>query len=258
MCDGWADCEDKSDEADCLAEGELCEVERGRFLCEDFSRCLPAGEVCDGEIQCPDLSDEAAWCHRDQRCSALNCSSGCVETRGGPRCYCEPGFTLGEDLRSCRDTDECAVFGSCSQDCHNSPGTFSCSCRPGYQMVNSSCLTNTSEPLIIFSTLTQIRALGLRSLSYFPVVTGQPHVVGVGYDHLTSRIYWTDVEAGRESILSAQLCHFSQTEQLVTAGLDMPEQLAVNATSQPLRVGGRTGETPGRGSPPGLQSAGGL
>ena len=111
-------------------------------------------------------------------------------------------------------------------------------------MVNSSCLTNNSEPLIIFSTVTEIRALGVRSLQYFPVVSGQPHVVGVGYDPLTSRIYWSDVQAGRESILSAQLStNFSQTdskveisgsERLVTAGLDMPEQLAVDAASENL------------------------
>jgi len=111
-------------------------------------------------------------------------------------------------------------------------------------MQNNSCIA-ISEPLLIFSTVTEIRALGLRTSKYFPVVSQLPHVVGVGYDHLLSRVYWTDVQAGRESIVSTVLTsNFSTAgskvevstswDQLVTSGLDMPEQLAVDAANMNL------------------------
>ena len=174
----------------------------------------------------------------------LACSDGCVETAAGPKCYCPQGYTLDHQLTSCRDSDECSLLGSCSQNCHNTPGSFSCSCRPGYVMQNNSCIA-ISEPLLIFSTVTEIRALGLRTSKYFPVVSQLPHVVGVGYDHLLSRVYWTDVQAGRESIVSTVLTsNFSTAgskvevstswDQLVTSGLDMPEQLAVDAANMNL------------------------
>ena len=244
VCDDYADCEDGSDEAQCLEAGEDCDVHHGKFLCADSSRCLEAVQVCDGVNDCPDRSDEAAWCSRQETCSGLACSDGCVETAAGPKCYCPQGYTLDHQLTSCRDSDECSLLGSCSQNCHNTPGSFSCSCRPGYVMQNNSCIA-ISEPLLIFSTVTEIRALGLRTSKYFPVVSRLPHVVGVGYDHLLSRVYWTDVQAGRESIVSTVLTsNFSTAgskvevstswDQLVTSGLDMPEQLAVDAANMNL------------------------
>lgn len=37
----------------------------------------------------------------------------------GPSCYCGSEYTLGEDLKTCVDVDECQNYGHCDQLCHN-------------------------------------------------------------------------------------------------------------------------------------------
>ncbi|MCJ8732490.1 hypothetical protein PDJAM_G00211960 [Pangasius djambal] len=55
-------------------------------------------------------------------------------TRNGTFCFCADGFEVGEDGRSCRDHDECAVYGICSQTCTNTYGSYRCSCTDGYRL----------------------------------------------------------------------------------------------------------------------------
>ncbi|EFB21900.1 hypothetical protein PANDA_004058 [Ailuropoda melanoleuca] len=74
-------------------------------------------------------------------CQQLNCQYKCAMVRNSTRCYCEDGFEVKEDGRSCRDQDECAIYGACSQTCINSYGSYACSCVEGYIMQpdNRSC-----------------------------------------------------------------------------------------------------------------------
>ncbi|MED6258746.1 Low-density lipoprotein receptor- protein 1B, partial [Ataeniobius toweri] len=53
-------------------------------------------------------------------------------TRNGTFCFCADGFEVGEDGTSCRDHDECAMYGACSQTCTNTYGSYRCSCTEGY------------------------------------------------------------------------------------------------------------------------------
>ncbi|XP_064084517.1 clotting factor G beta subunit-like [Macrobrachium nipponense] len=52
--------------------------------------------------------------------------------RGRPRCFCQNGFLLRQDGRTCQDFDECQQGnGGCSEICNNTPGSFACGCRSG-------------------------------------------------------------------------------------------------------------------------------
>merc|ERR1719318_615496 len=194
---------------------------------KDGSRCLLADHVCDKISQCEDGSDEGSFCSQKPDCSSLTCSHKCILTPAGPSCYCQPGYTLGPDKTSCVDVDECQEFGSCSQGCQNTVGSFACSCVEGYVLQNNSCLAVRGEPLLFFSTKSKVRGLKVKSMEYFPVATNLPYVIGVGFDSTGGRVYWTDVEAGKETLVSAGLDGSGSTE-LVTNGLDMPEDLVVD------------------------------
>ncbi|XP_011852779.1 PREDICTED: low-density lipoprotein receptor-related protein 1B-like [Mandrillus leucophaeus] len=93
-------------------------------------------------IQCP-----AQACSRFRsgellsNCQQLNCQYKCTMVGNSTRCYCENGFEIKEDGRSCKDQDECAVYGTCSQTCRNTHGSYTCSCVEGYLMQsdNRSC-----------------------------------------------------------------------------------------------------------------------
>jgi len=55
-CDGFDDCSDYSDEADCSDRQIECESDE--FFCEEDSECLPNAYRCDGFPDCPSGIDE--------------------------------------------------------------------------------------------------------------------------------------------------------------------------------------------------------
>ncbi|KAI0210591.1 hypothetical protein LSAT2_004679 [Lamellibrachia satsuma] len=67
--------------------------------------------------------------------SIHNCSDICVNTIGGFRCECRPGYKLGSDRSTCTDVDECTKDnGGCEQTCNNTIGSFECSCGAGWTL----------------------------------------------------------------------------------------------------------------------------
>ncbi|KAL8164057.1 UNVERIFIED_CONTAM: Exosome complex protein [Gekko kuhli] len=81
-------------------------------------------------------------------CSTMGCQHHCVPTLNGPACYCNSSFQLAEDGKSCKDFDECTIYGTCSQTCTNHHGSYICSCVEGYllQPDHKSCKAK-NEPV---------------------------------------------------------------------------------------------------------------
>ena len=243
MCDSTTQCSDKSDE--------------GNFCYKPGCDTLHCDQVCSL------VPDNLCWF--ETKFSVVlgfrfinNYLQGCLNKPSGPTCFCKTGFTLAKDNRTCEDLDECQKFGKCSQACTNTPGGYYCSCAPGYTLVNSTieslvtrtvtmnntlgnsankvvstCRATSPDTLMYFATKTEVRGVNLTSQKYFSVAKGLPHVIGVGYDTLEGRVYWTDVMAGQESILSSKAMG-GDVRRLVNRGLDMPEDLVVDEVSRNL------------------------
>lgn len=242
ICDGAQDCANGADEgaavcgADTLASLE-CLASEGLYLCKDHSMCLNASVVCDGHAGCLDNSDEdSAMCGQVEKlCS--QCSQGCVPlSNETATCFCNDGYKIAEDNMTCIDVNECSVYGTCSQHCTNTLGGFECSCLAGYDLIaNRSCIASYGDPQLIFSTKSEIRSINLRSRSYWLTASrvvhrqsrNTPHSVGVSYDPIDDRVYWTDVEHLKEMIVSARMNGDDQ-RQIITSGLDIPEDIAVD------------------------------
>ncbi|XP_053482709.1 low-density lipoprotein receptor-related protein 1B [Ictalurus furcatus] len=136
LCDGEADCPDASDETlqRCTTE-VIVRCHLNHIQCPGTRKCIHFNKLCNGAKDCADGFDEGVHCRELlSACHELRCRYGCIMTRNGTFCFCADGFEVGEDGRSCRDHDECAVYGICSQTCTNSYGSYHCSCTDGYRL----------------------------------------------------------------------------------------------------------------------------
>ncbi|XP_052423904.1 low-density lipoprotein receptor-related protein 2 isoform X8 [Carassius gibelio] len=98
-CDGVSDCQDGSDEMDCVCQP-------GDLQCADGSGCVIGSGVCDGRPQCPDASDE--WdCSR-----RLGCLAGDWKCKNN---ICIPQELLCNDVNDCGDNSDEETCASCGK-----------------------------------------------------------------------------------------------------------------------------------------------
>ncbi|XP_056127208.1 low-density lipoprotein receptor-related protein 1B isoform X1 [Rhinichthys klamathensis goyatoka] len=144
LCDGEPDCPDGSDEVldKCTVE-VIVRCPLNHIQCIGTRKCIHFNKLCNGAKDCEDGFDEGVHCRELlSACHELHCRYGCIMTRNGTFCFCADGFEVGEDGRSCRDHDECAMYGTCSQTCMNTYGSYRCSCTDGYSLQSNrrSCI----------------------------------------------------------------------------------------------------------------------
>uniref|UniRef100_A0A803TQP0 LDL receptor related protein 1B n=1 Tax=Anolis carolinensis TaxID=28377 RepID=A0A803TQP0_ANOCA len=190
LCDGEPDCPDDSDESiDVCPEEIEFKCPLNHLKCIGTNRCIHLSQLCNGIYDCPDGYDEGVHCRELlPKCQQMQCQYKCAVTRNGTSCYCEEGYEVGLNGKTCQDLNECNLYGTCSQMCENTDGSYICSCVEGYllQPDKKSCkikrepndttpvllITNSDTIEVLYlngtraSTLGSVRGNGIQTLDF--------------------------------------------------------------------------------------------
>lgn len=232
LCDGIAQCHDASDERNCPQEAP-CDPHT-TFDCSRGNKlnCIDIRLVCNGVDDCGLAEDETtSLCvNQTNPCTVNNggCSHHCEFTYVGFYCRCPQGYALHSDLRTCKDIDECSVFGTCSQICENRKGGYKCSCHTGYEWdsLDKTCRAIGESPSLLFANRHDIRRINLYSGNYQLLVDGLKSAVAIDYDYEEEKFFWTDIAL--ETINMVQVSNNSQrnVSVLVHHDVSTPDGLA--------------------------------
>nr|BAC02725.2 vitellogenin receptor [Periplaneta americana] len=183
---------------------EDCKLEKNLFLCADRQECVEVRELCDGTPHCYDGSDEGPACNASRAaCPTVGCSHQCIPSPQGPLCVCQVGYKT-VDNKTCVDVDECMEYGICDQRCRNLQGSYSCYCDEGYEVGSDkrSCKATGPDALMLFSSTKEIRGLYVHKDFYYVVAQSLERAVGISYDG--NHVYWTELMLGEEAIVRSK------------------------------------------------------
>ncbi|KAL7989903.1 hypothetical protein Chor_012569 [Crotalus horridus] len=133
-------------------------------------------------------------------CSSMGCQHHCAPTLNGPACYCDSSSQVAEDGKSCKDFDECSIYGTCSQTCTNHDGSYTCSCVEGYllQPDHKSCKAKNEPverpPILLIANSQNIMATYLNGgpvSNISPTSTKQ--TTAMDFNYIEDKVCWVHV-----------------------------------------------------------------
>nr|XP_042700082.1 LOW QUALITY PROTEIN: prolow-density lipoprotein receptor-related protein 1 [Chrysemys picta bellii] len=242
-CDGEKDCPDGSDESpDICPQSKVSRCQPNEHNCLGTELCIPMTKLCNGLQDCIDGSDEGSHCREFlANCSALGCQHHCVPTLVGPTCYCNSSFQLAEDRKSCKDFDECTIYGTCSQTCTNTEGSYTCSCVEGYllQPDNRSCKAKNEPvdrpPVLLIANSQNILATYLSGGPVPNIIpTSTKQTTAMDFNYIEDTVCWVHVgDSASQTILKCakipNLKGFVEERSInISLSLHHVEQMAID------------------------------
>uniref|UniRef100_A0A673BTW4 Low density lipoprotein receptor-related protein 1Aa n=1 Tax=Sphaeramia orbicularis TaxID=375764 RepID=A0A673BTW4_9TELE len=201
-CDREKDCPDGSDEEpDVCPHSTVSRCPPNEYQCGGTELCIHMSKLCNGVPDCTDGWDEGPHCREHiSNCSLMGCQEHCAVTPGGPACYCKTGYEINQDGKTCKDFDECSLYGTCSQTCINTEGSFTCSCVEGYlsQPDNRSCKAKNVPvdrlPVLLIANSQNIQATSLSGTTVHSLLsTSTKQTTAMDFLYAQETVCWIHV-----------------------------------------------------------------
>ncbi|KAM9759324.1 low-density lipoprotein receptor-related protein 1-like isoform 2-T2 [Menidia menidia] len=200
-CDREKDCPDGSDEdPDVCPHSTVSRCPPNEYQCGGTELCIHMSKLCNGVSDCTDGWDEGPHCRvYASNCSLTGCEESCAVTPTGPACYCKSGYEISQDGKTCKDFDECGVYGTCSQTCTNAEGSYTCSCVEGYlsQPDNRSCKAKNVPvdrlPVLLIANSQNIQATSLSGAVHSLLSTSTKQTTAMDFIYAQETVCWIHV-----------------------------------------------------------------
>lgn len=177
---------DEIDEFDCNGDGSFCIPEHK--VCDGKNDCQRREDedpfLCHKRNPCLNHN-----CTHDSHCVRKAFHNNTFQAI----CECDSGYRWVEDEQLCKDIDECEEPGLCSQICINTRGGYKCDCNPGYTLQRHYfCRADGEQAWLYYANRRDIRRLRTDSRYMEIIVEETTNSIALDIDYEDGLMFWTD------------------------------------------------------------------